>query len=256
MVALEQIAELDRIASRSWPAREVQRLGGWLLRATNGVTRRANSVLPLDSDGIPIISEAIEQVCEFYTKRSIVPRFQMTRACQPEDLDRILGEHGFEVELKVIIQTSPIAELAGELAFPVDVKSIPNLEWLAAYAKAGGYDESTLSIRQEIMGSVPAKKGYAAAKLDGKIVGIGFGVVDRGWIGLFAIVTQPEYRRRRVATTVSRALALWGQRQGATRVYLQVEERNDAALKLYEGLGFRNHHRYWYRMLPTSEEKG
>ncbi|MFX1476038.1 MAG: GNAT family N-acetyltransferase [Promethearchaeota archaeon] len=256
MVTVEEISELDRIASRSWPAREVQRVGGWLLRATSGVTRRANSVLPLDWEGAEDLGAAVDRVCEFYAQRRIIPRFQVTRGSQPEGLDESLGELGFVVELKVIIQVAPIDALVTRGSeIPVGVNSSPNREWFAAYAEAGGLGDFSLKIRQEIMERVPATKGFAAARVDGRIVGIGFGVSDGEWLGLFAIVTHPEYRRRSVATTVSCALAQWGQRQGARKVYLQVEEENPAALKLYEKMGFRNHHKYWYRMLEDPEDK-
>ncbi len=256
MVAIEQIKELDRISSRSWPAREVRHLGGWLLRATSGVTRRANSVLPLDSEGIGDVSEAVERVCMFYTKRNITPRFQMTLASRPDGLDQSLGELGFVVELKVIIQVASIESVVSTGSeIPVVVNSTPSLEWFTAYAEAGGLDDFALGVRKEIVERVPAEKGFAAARLDGKIVGIGFGVRDGDWLGLFAIVTHPKYRRRNIATTVSCALTRWGQRHGATRAYLQVEEENSAALKLYNRLGFKNHHKYWYRMLGKTEEK-
>ena len=36
------------------------------------------------------------------------------------------------------------------------------------------------------------------------------------------------------------------ERNGATHGYVQVEESNAAALRLYDGLGFGEHHRYRY----------
>ena len=43
---LALVAELDRLQHRAWPAAHEEALGGWRLRFTDGVTRRANFVLP------------------------------------------------------------------------------------------------------------------------------------------------------------------------------------------------------------------
>jgi ribosomal protein S18 acetylase RimI-like enzyme len=219
------------------------------------VTRRANSVFPLDWEGTITVEDAVDQVRSFYVTRGIIPRFQMTRASQPEGLDESLGALGFVVELKVLIQVTSIdSAVATESDIPVEVHAAPSAEWFRAYADAGRLDEFSLRIRQEIMERVPAVKGFASAQIDGRIVGIGFGVQDGDWVGLFAIVTHTKYRRRGIATAVSYALTKWGQQQGATHAYLQVEEDNHAALKLYNRLGFKNHHRYWYRMLNPENE--
>jgi len=37
---------------------------------------------------------------------------------------------------------------------------------------------------------------------------------------------------------------------GATRLYLQVEEGNQAARRLYRRSGFTDHHGYHYRIAP------
>jgi hypothetical protein len=49
------------------------------------------------------------------------------------------------------------------------------------------------------------------------------------------------------------ALHRWAaDRHGATRSYVQVLADNDAALDLYERLGYWPHHAYHYRTEPTS----
>jgi RimJ/RimL family protein N-acetyltransferase len=45
---------------------------------------------------------------------------------------------------------------------------------------------------------------------------------------------------------VMRALAEWGETQGAQRVYLQVMEDNLPALRLYSKLGFQFLYQYFY----------
>jgi hypothetical protein len=42
--------ELDLLGARAWPSVETTSLGDWRLRFANGVTKRANSVLPLGPD--------------------------------------------------------------------------------------------------------------------------------------------------------------------------------------------------------------
>jgi ribosomal protein S18 acetylase RimI-like enzyme len=47
---------------------------------------------------------------------------------------------------------------------------------------------------------------------------------------------------------MTRALAKEGARQGAGRVFLQVEEDNLAAIAMYARCGFNAAHRYHYRV--------
>ena len=252
MVEHDLIREVERVAFRAWPAREEKRLVGWILRATEGVTRRANSVLPLGHPPTTNLEEAIRTARRFYAQRGLPTRFQMTVASEPTGLDGKLEELGFDVEMRVQMQTAPLEKLANPQP-PVTVKlsQHPSKEWLAAYAAGGGHNPHSLKIRREIMERAPHPKAYASAILGGKTVGVGFGVVDakRGWLGLFGISTLEPYRRQGVATSVTLALARWARREGARRAYLQVEEENEPAKALYHRLGFTPLYTYWYRVL-------
>ena len=55
-----------------------------------------------------------------------------------------------------------------------------------------------------------------------------------------------------------RDLAQWATQHGSTRAYLQVEERNTAAVTLYGKVGFATHHTYLTREAPglTREAPG
>jgi len=70
------------------------------------------------------------------------------------------------------------------------------------------------------------------------------------WLGLSLVQTAPMARRRGLGRHLTRAVAQWALQRGAVRAYLQVEERNTAAVGLYQGLGFSTHHTYLTREAP------
>ncbi|MEN3614397.1 GNAT family N-acetyltransferase [Plantactinospora sp. ZYX-F-223] len=70
------------------------------------------------------------------------------------------------------------------------------------------------------------------------------------WLGLSLIEVVPSARRQGLAQHLIRALAEWAAGLGATRAFLQVEERNEAAVSLYRRLGFSTHHTYQTRVAP------
>ena len=250
-----QIIEIEQIASHAWPAHEVQYLGGWMLRASYGITHRANSTLILDKLPEGDIDSAIQIIREFYISRGLPPRFQLTNASVPANIDRKIADLGFILEMKVNVQIISLDSLIqGMSPFRVEIHPTPQQDWLSTYAAVGDYDSFSLGIRKSIMTRVVQKKAYASALFKGKVVGVGFGVAERGWLGLFAISTLTQFRCKGIATAITRTLAQWGLSKGATHAYLLVEQKNELANALYNHLGFQNLYYYWYRLEQGSNE--
>jgi len=250
-----QIIEIEQIASHAWPAHEVQYLGGWMLRASYGITHRANSTLILDELPEGDIDSAIQIIREFYISRGLPPRFQLTNASVPANIDRKIADLGFILEMKVNVQIISLDSLIqGMSPFRVEIHPTPQQDWLSTYAAVGDYDSFSLGIRKSIMTHVVQKKAYASALFKGKVVGVGFGVAERGWLGLFAISTLTQFRCKGIATAITRTLAQWGLSKGATHAYLLVEQKNELANALYNHLGFQNLYYYWYRLEQGSNE--
>ena len=136
----EEINELELIAHNAWFAQERMRLGGWLLRADNGITRRANSILPLGPPGLDLTT-AINFATEFYTSRDLIPRFQITEASLPSELDATLADRGFTKIFHVEVWT---AEVSALLKFKptCDTEYLDDItdEWIDTYLQASGYD--------------------------------------------------------------------------------------------------------------------
>ncbi|NYV78217.1 GNAT family N-acetyltransferase, partial [Streptomyces sp. UH6] len=60
--------ELAGVTARAWPPVESEPLGGWVLRASSGFTRRANSVLAVGDPGLEL-DDALAVVAAWYGER-------------------------------------------------------------------------------------------------------------------------------------------------------------------------------------------
>lgn len=245
------ISEIEYRASRAWPAKYRLNYGGWVLRASEGVTRRGNSVLPLRDVLDGNLEGALKQVRKFYLQFGLPIRFQMTEASQPANLDTTLENLGFTIDMEVYVQTAIITDITfDEPAAEVTIDVTPCKNWFRSYAQANGYDDHSVRIRRNIMAQVEPEKVFAWITKGDQVVGVGFSVLDSGWQGLFALSIVEKYRRQGYAKAITKALMDWGKSQGATHTYLQVSEHNEPALQLYSKLGFIETYRYWYRIEP------
>jgi len=77
-----RVEDLERAAARHWQAPDTERLGGWLLRAADGFTGRANSALPLGDPGVSL-PEAVTAVEGWYRRRNLRPMIVLPGARVP-----------------------------------------------------------------------------------------------------------------------------------------------------------------------------
>ncbi|WP_235037125.1 N-acetyltransferase [Actinomadura sp. K4S16] len=229
---------MGELVAEAWPAPSAQDIGGWLLRHAGGVTKRANSVLPLDDPGD--VHRAIERAEGFYTALGLPTVFSMDAQARPAGLDGVLEGRGYDL-------VDPTLAMATELSGPyerdgVDIADAPSIEWLDLWWSVDGRYDHQLPMAEKILTGVSA--GYACA--DG--LAVGRGVPQGEWLGIYAMAVAPEARRRGLGRRVLRALLGWGSEQGCERAYLVVVERNAPARALYEAEGFVRAAAYHYRV--------
>jgi ribosomal protein S18 acetylase RimI-like enzyme len=239
------VALLDELGANATPATAVQLLDGWLLRVSPSLPfRRANSVFPNRGVG-GIDARRLATVESFYGRHDAPARYHVSPAAQPAGLDAALEAAGYEIDAPVHVLVADTARIArgtggGDVTASVD-GTLPDA-WVTAYGdrRLAAYCECTLQLG--------AHAFAATVDLDGAPAGAGFGVVQREWLGVFGMTTQPAVRRRGIARAVLHALAACGTRLGATSTYLQVEVDNVGARALYERVGFAHAYGYHYRV--------
>jgi N-acetylglutamate synthase len=248
----DQIRLLEDIGADAWPAAATAWLEGWRLSLDAGVTRRANSVLPNAKRPIGDPDALIGEVERRYRAQGLCPCFKLSAAAEPADLDRRLEHRGYRCEghsLVLIAEARTIAPPhAGQIAVALDAR--PTGAWLDACWPAEQY-AAERSVRQAIVERVRLPRAFGLARLGTAAGGAALAVADRGWVGLTAVHTLPEQRRRGVAQSLLRAFARWAAEQGTERLYLQVERDNAPARELYAGLGFTEAYAYHYRRLAA-----
>ncbi|MFX1560706.1 MAG: GNAT family N-acetyltransferase [Promethearchaeota archaeon] len=251
MVSEREIAELELLASHCWPARDIVKYKGWIIHWDNGVTWRANSVLPQEWNSSVGVEHVIDYVIELYRERDTPPAFKITPASQPPGLDQLLEKKGFEQYMVTYVQTSPIEQISClDPHVPVDLFKVTDesLDMLMYHSQR---EQKAVEVRREIIHRIEGDKRIARVLMHGNVAGVGLGVVEEDWLGLFSIRTLSEFQRRGVAWSVNCALAMWGEDLGAKQVFLQVERDNEPALKLYDSMGFKTMYTYWYRILKN-----
>jgi N-acetylglutamate synthase len=240
---MQLIRAFEERAFNAWPARQTLLCNGWLLRLSGGFTKRANSVNAAEPGalfgGIRAAAEA------FYGRHGLPAVFRLSPLAPPE-ADQELAAAGYEFFDPTQVAC---ASLEGAQPSPlVDIGSLPSSDWLDGFARAHAVDPRQREVHDAMVRALALPSAFATLRERGTAVGFGLAVLERGAVGCFDIVVDPARRRRGHARTLTRALLQWGREEGAQVAYLQVREQNEAARRLYAGLGFEDFYRYHYRV--------
>jgi GNAT superfamily N-acetyltransferase len=217
--------EAQRRALALWPDLETRPVGDWLLRhSPTSSARRANSVLAMTPSGR---DDDYEQVVAFYEGQGQRP---IAAVLPGSAEDALFRSHGWVLESHdrdTVFQLGSVAAARRSLAGV----PLPDLD----VALVGGDQVVTVEVSD-----------------DGRILASGVAAVADDWVGFRRVEVDQAQRGRRLGLLVMAELLDWGAERGATTAYLQVLADNARAFTLYDGLGFREHHRYRYLGIPLS----
>lgn len=239
----KDIRNLEVAAAQAWPGSASARINGWMVRAGGGVTRRANSAVPVEF-GATADGPTMQAIRDWYTARDLP-----TLVAVPDRLlpgGQIDGQSA-SGDVQVLVADRPALELPAG-AMDVRFDDAPTAAWIRAYLGPDVDIETAAAVVGAARGPVVAA---SVVGTDGRLIATGRGAVTAApdgvrWLGLTALWTDADRRHEGVATAVLAALLSWGADRDVHRCYVQVEAENRIAGSWYRRIGFGLHHSYRY----------
>ena len=239
--------ELQLAAARSFPSRDRERLGSWLLRDDvdldpyTGDARRVarrTSALAVGDPGMPL-DEAVGRVETWYAARG---RRAWASAIEGLEPEMALRDAGWQLARR----EAPTETWIGSVS--------QVLRALAPYA----HDEVELVRLAEPadehvevwQASVPDGRGATYPALaHGRSA---TDPADLDTVGILGLVSSHQARRRGLARAVLHALLERAAEEGARTLWLHVLADSEAATELYASIGLSPHHRTVYLAAPEA----
>jgi N-acetylglutamate synthase len=255
---LTAIRALEERTLATSPAIHERAYDGWVLRASQTDTRRANSITMLHVSNLPL-DEKIAFCEAWYQRHGQPPIFRLTEAFAPPDLEPALHARGYVREGETSVMTAPnglgvsdaaTAAFATEPPAGTRLVKRTTAEAIADLHRMKGSDATMTAqdtLRQELW---CGEETYLALKTINGVVAVGLARIEDGMVGIFNMRTADTQRGKGYASALVAALLAWGREQGARTAFLQVDCVNLPALSVYRRFGFVEQYRYWYRVGP------
>ncbi len=257
----EDITRLQEILMNAWPAHHYYFLNGWILRFTNGITARANSVFPLHYTGnLDTLDQDINFVEKAYNAYKLPAIFTIPNYFEPNNLDIKLLEHGYQQSgcitytMTTSVQKLRNEEINQEFIYLFHSERVNEYsKFLANYSQRNQEAQKILeALSNRII--IPQKR-FIIVEYENKVIGTLTGILDpHGFLYIVDVLVHPDFRRQKIATSMLFIIInQWGIPNEVKTIWLQVETENNEAMNLYSNLGFKRAYSYYY--LEKSIEK-
>lgn len=242
------IKTIEDLSLNAWPSHQMELYDGWILRFSYFYTHRTNSVEQFGNSMLPWREKV--PYCEEIYKRWGTPTIFKISPLVSKDFDYVLENRNYEIQnrTQVMVLDMENAILDAPTDMVLVAQNIPG-EWIDGLFTL---KHTTNPIHRRIvptMYQAIAKETVCVSiQKDGEIIGTGLGILDREYIGIYAIHVREDYRGRGYARGICTSILSEGRRKGAKKAYLQVVAGNEIAYQLYQSLGFEDFYTYYFRV--------
>lgn len=241
---------LDETMSRGWRALREQPVDGWVSRFSHGVTKRANSILPLSEPSD--VHDALVEAESLYAARGLPTVFQISDDSLPRNLDEVLATRGYREESPTLVQFLALDDSVapdGHDEHSLLFSNQPSPEWLEAFWQVEGpHDPTHQAISRQILTNTESI--YASLVHENTVVAVARLALVGGLGGIYCVATREGFRSRGYARALIHSLIREAAERKLSGLWLQVVASNHVACRLYSSLGFETVSQYHYRVQP------
>ena len=245
------IKQIEDMSLNAWPSHKMELYDGWILRFSYFYTHRTNSVEQFGTSTLTW-REKIPYCENVYRRLGTPAIFKISPLVSP-DFDYVLENRGYEIQHTTNVMTMKLSGARLDTPYQDLVRfcdTIPE-RWISSLFSL---KNTTNPIHRKVVpsmySSIPKETICAYIEENGTIIATGLGILDRDYIGLYAIHVREDFRGRGYARRICTGLLKEGMKKGAEQAYLQVVEGNTSARSLYKSLGFCQFYTYWFRVQP------
>ncbi|MDO5134781.1 MAG: GNAT family N-acetyltransferase [Eubacteriales bacterium] len=246
------IKQLEDMSLNAWPSHKMELYDGWILRFSYFYTHRTNSVEQFGTSSLSWREKVAYCEAE-YSRLGSPAIFKISPLVSP-DFDYVLENRGYEVQHTTKVMTLDL----GQACLDAPCKAvnltddIPDVWIESLFSLKGTVNPIHRAVVPSMYRAIVKDTVCASIWHRGKIVATGLGILDRDYIGIYAIHVREDFRRKGYARQICSGLLREGMAKGASKAYLQVVSTNEPAQSLYQSLGFSYFYTYWFRVQPRS----
>lgn len=246
----KMIKEIEDMSLNAWPSHKMELYDGWILRFSYFYTHRTNSV---EQFGTSTLSwrEKVSYCENEYRRLGSPAIFKISPLVSP-DFDYVLENRGYGIQHTTQVMTMNLEDGVLDHPYPKVnfTDDIPDVWIESLFDLKGTVNPVHRAVVPSMYRAIVKDTICASIWDNGKIVATGLGILDRDYIGIYAIHVREDFRHMGYARQICTGLLKEGRRKGASKSYLQVVKGNTPAQALYASLGYQYAYTYWFRVQP------
>ncbi len=237
---------IEELSMNAWPSLQTRLYDGWVLRFSDGYTKRANSINPLYQSTIDL--EEKITVCEkTYEQQNLPVVFKIIEKYTQSEIESILDARKYVRLDETIVMTKNLGSKNHDYESSVIIEHEFHEEWEKGFKSCNKIDKKYHEVLGKMLHNIKMEKIIVSKKNNDVPIGCGFGALEHEYVGIFDIVVDEMMRGKGIGKEIVVGILGKAQELDVKTAYLQVIANNDIAKNLYKKLGFEERYRYWYR---------